>query len=272
MRTVEVERGKARLHVVEHGEGPALVCLHAGIADHRMWRGQQQAFGDRWRVVAYDRRGFGRTRCEPEPHDRVDDLIAVLDALRIDSAVLMGCSQGGRLALDAALAHPGRVRALVPVAGGISGAPQPESFGPQATARIAACEAAEQRGDLDAVNELEAQLWLDGPEQPAGRVGGALRQLFLEMNGIALRQAASAGDAIEPPSAWSRLHEIAVPTLALWGPLDFAHVNANMQRVAALVPGARQQEIGGCAHLPNLERPAAFDAAVGEFIDALPAG
>lgn len=260
--------GGASVHVTEAGRGPALVCLHAGVADARSWRAQQQSFSGRWRVIAYDRRGFGRTRCPPQPFAHVDDLIALLDALRIGQAVLMGCSQGGRIAIDAALAYPDRVRALVLVAAAISGAPEWTDLPAALQPRFDALDAAEARGDLDAVNRLEAEIWLDGPLQAPGRVGGAVRELFLEMNGTALR-APSPGAAIEPPSAWRRLHEIRVPTLALWGPYDFEPLCVQMQHLVAQVPGARAGVIDATAHLPMLERPAAFDAPVGEFLAGL---
>jgi pimeloyl-ACP methyl ester carboxylesterase len=256
----------AALCVSEAGAGDALICLHAGVADRRMWAAQEEALRDQYRVVAYDRRGFGETRCEPRPFSHVADLIRLLDTLRIDDAVLMGCSQGGRVAIDAALAHPARVRALVLVACAVSGAPEVDDFPPDIQARIDELEAAEARVDLDAVNELEAQLWLDGPQQPAGRVSGAARELFLAMNGIALR-APSPGEEIEPPSAYERLRELAVPTLALWGPLDFPHVVSLMKHIVAQVAGAEQHVLDGTAHLPGLERPDLFNAAVRTFLD-----
>jgi pimeloyl-ACP methyl ester carboxylesterase len=263
--------GRARLCIEETGTGDAVVCLHAGVCDRRMWQGQQQALADRWRLVAYDRRGFGGTSYEPERFSHVDDLIAVLDGLGLQRAVLVGCSQGGRISIDTALAHPQRVRALVLVAAAISGAPEgsDEGWSPALRTRIAALEAAEARGDIDAVNELEAQIWLDGPEAAPGRVGGALRELFLSMNGIALR-AVSPGEAVAAPSAWERLHELRVPTLVIWGPLDFATLQERMRQVVAQVPGARGEVIASTAHLPNLEQPDRFNALLRGFLSALP--
>lgn len=250
--------------------GPVVVCLHAGVCDRRMWAPQTDALRATHRVIAYDRRGFGETRCEPESFSHVADLIALLDALNIEQAVLMGCSQGGRFAIDAALGHPARVRALILVACAVTGAPEIEGgHSPRLEARIAALEAAEARADLAAVNELEAQLWLDGPEQPTGRVGGALRELFLDMNGVALA-AASPGEATVSPSAWERLETIHVPTRVLWGPFDFEHLCQRMHEVARRIPGASVCVIDGVAHLPGLERPAEFNRAVLTFLDSLP--
>jgi pimeloyl-ACP methyl ester carboxylesterase len=234
-----------------------------------MWAPQIESLSATHRVLAYDRRGFGDTRCEPEAFSHVDDLINLLDALQIERAVLIGCSQGGRIAIDAALAHPDRVCALVLVACAVTGAPEPESgFSPRVQARIDACEKAEQCGDLSAVNELEAQLWLDGPEQASGRVGGALRELFLEMNALALA-APSPGDAAVSPSAWDRIEEIKVPVQIVWGTLDFEHLDQRMRLLAQRIPGARSCVMDGAAHLPNLEQPAVFDTAVAAFLAAL---
>jgi len=269
-----VRSGSAELCVEDTATGgPALVCLHAGVTDKRLWAPQLEAFGATHRVVAYDRRGFGETRLpsprEREPFAHVDDLRAVLDALAIDRAVLMGCSQGGRIAIDMTLAHPERVRALVLVANAVTGAPENDApWSPLVQSRIDDYEAAEKRGDQAAVNEIEAQFWLDGPEQPTGRVSGPLRDLFLAMNAIALANG-SPGDVIEPPSAWERLEQLRVPTLLIWGSFDFAHLGARLAEVARRIPGAQSVVMDGVAHLPSLERPDEFNRVVQSFLDRL---
>ena len=269
-----VRSGSAELCVEDTATGgPALVCLHAGVTDKRLWAPQLEAFGATHRVVAYDRRGFGETRLpsprEREPFAHVDDLRAVLDALAIDRAVLMGCSQGGRIAIDMTLAHPERVRALVLVANAVTGAPENDApWSPLVQSRIDEYEAAEKRGDQAAVNEIEAQFWLDGPEQPTGRVSGPLRDLFLAMNAIALANG-SPGDVIEPSSAWERLEQLRVPTLLIWGSFDFAHLGARLAEVARRIPGAQSVVMDGVAHLPSLERPDEFNRVVQSFLDRL---
>ena len=110
-----VMSGTARLSAWTWGTtGPAVVALHPGVGDSRIW----SSCAARWAaaghsVVGYDRRGFGDTRCSPEPHDDLDDLLAVMNAASIESAVVVGNSRGGGLAIDLALAHPERVRGLV---------------------------------------------------------------------------------------------------------------------------------------------------------------
>ncbi len=237
-----------------------------------MWAPQINALQATHRVVAYDRRGFGETRFEAESFSHVDDLIVLLNALQIDQAILLGCSQGGRVAIDAALAHPARVQALVLVACAVSGAPAPEStFSPRVQARVDACEAAEQRGDLASVNELEAQLWLDGPEQTTGRVSGPLRELFLSMNGLALASPPVGDEAAPPsaPSSWSCIEQLGLPTLIIWGTLDFDHLDQRMRELARRIQGAQVFLMHGAAHLPGLEQPALFNTAVGHFLASL---
>ena len=279
--TSNVPVGPARLRVDQTGDPAAplhLVFLHAGIADRRMWADQQRALAARCHTLAYDRRGFGETEVDaasavpaPAAFSHVGDLIGLLDARRIDRAVLVGCSQGGRIAIDAALAHPARVRGLVLIAPALSGEPEPpaSAFPPVIGQRFGELQAAFDRGDLAAANEIETRLWLDGPLQPPGRVGGAARALVLDMNAIALRRGPPAGET-EPPSACERLGELRLPTLLLCGSFDFPTQIALVERLAQQIAGARSQAIEGVAHLPSVERPQIVNAALERYLDALP--
>lgn len=263
-----VTSGSARLAYEESGSGPDVVFLHAGVADRRSWSPMTALLPD-FRTLAYDRRGFGATTAEPEEHSWVGDLVAVLDAAGIERCVLVGNSQGGRIAIDAALAHPGRVRALVLIAPAVSGAPEPPEHPPSVQALGHAIDIAEAAGDIDAVNRLEARLWLDGPESDEGRVGGALRSLFLDMNGIALR-AAPSGPAIPAPPAWPRLGDLRVPTLAVVGDLDLPHLRGRCEAIVGDRPEARLAVLPGVAHLPQMEDPARCADLVREFLQGLP--
>jgi pimeloyl-ACP methyl ester carboxylesterase len=265
MKRLTVRSGRADLAVLMAGEGPPLVFLHAGIADKRMWRGQLEAFAGTHTTIAYDRRGFGETTYEAEPHTRVGDLDAVLAALAPGRTVLVGCSQGGRVAIDYALDHFRRVRALVLVAPAVSGAPDPAAFPPEIQAPLDATEAAEKADDLDRLNALEAHAWLDGPRAKEGRVGGSLRTLFLDMNGRALR-APPTGDEISDTRAYQRFAELALPILLTCGDLDFPHIQERTRHLSRVAPYAELVEMRGAAHLPNLEQPDAFNALLRRFL------
>lgn len=242
-----------------------LVFLHAGVADGRMWQAQWDHFATSHTLLRYDRRGFGLSRhLHAAPHSRVADLWAVMDAAGLDRAMLIGCSQGGRVALDAALARPDRVAALVLVAPAVSGAPKPE-LDANVRALSVAIDAACEAGDVDRANELEAALWLEGPTSQRGRVGSEARALFLAMNDIALR-AADAGSVIEELPAWERLEQIHVPTMVLWGDLDLLHLQARCKELARRIPAAVSVLLQDTAHLPGLEAPERFNVALEDFL------
>ena len=262
--------------LVAYTSGPSrtsavpLLFLHAGVSDSRLWAKQFDTFAPNRRVVAYDRRGFGATAAVDASFSNVDDLVAVLDALGLDRVVLVGCSQGGRIALDATLARPDRVAALVLVAGAIGGSPEATGHDPRLEALMAAWDHASTADDLEAQNRIEAHVWLDGPFAPEGRVHGDARALFLTMNAIVLN-GPKIGSAAMPDTAYARLDEIAVPTLVIWGALDMPSVVTHMRHAAATIPRARACELDDVAHLPSLEVPARFDEALAAFLrDAAP--
>ena len=266
-----VTSGRARLAGIEAGEGPAVVFLHAGVADKRMWQEQITAFAPGHRAIAYDRRGFGETHGSPETYSHIDDLLALLDQLDVDSAVLVGCSQGARIAIDFALSHPGRAAGLFLVAPAVTGAPSPEAFPPAVEALLEMLEEAEEDEDLDRINLLEAWMWLDGPNSEEGRVGGALRELFLAMNGTAL-YAPDPGAETNPaafPAAYARLAELALPAQVVWGDGDFPHIQQRCVHLVQAIPRALGTVIPGAAHLPSLEQPAAFNRHLKAFLDGL---
>ena len=262
--------GMARLSYRDEGEGVPVVFLHAGVCDRRMWAGQVEAVaGAGYRAIAYDRRGFGETVCDPaEPFAHVEDLEALLDGLGIHTAVLVGCSQGGRIAIDFAFAHPDRVAGLVLVSAAVSGAEWSEDYADDVRHLVMAYEMAEENGDLETLNRVEAHAWLDGPAEASGRVGGDLRKLFLDMNGIALAHARLSGEA-EPEPVFDRIEEIEQPTLLVSGSLDWLQVRDRLDALEARMPNAFGVMIEGAAHLPSMERPDLFNPLLLGFLDQL---
>lgn len=271
VETIRVPSGDASLVVYTSGaasDGAPLVFLHAGVCDSRMWANQFATFASH-RVVAYDRRGFGATPMVDEHFSSVDDLLAVLDALAIERAVLVGCSQGGRIALDATLAHPERVAGLVLVAAAIGGSPEETHPDSRLATLSERYEKAKAADDIDVQNRIEAHVWLDGPFSDEGRVSGPARELFFAMNHIVLIAPKGCSFTL-PDTAYGKLAEVAAPTALIWGPLDVPSVIVNMQHAAATIPGAQVFELDGVAHLPSLEAPERFDAALATFLGTLP--
>jgi pimeloyl-ACP methyl ester carboxylesterase len=266
MSTHQIASGQAKLAATAVGNGDPVVFLHAAVCDSRMWRAQLDALGASTKAIAYDRRGFGETRAEKEDFSAVADLLAVIDAVGNGApTILVGCSQGGRIALDAALLHPSYVRALVLIAPAVGGAPE-AIYPPEIEGLMVKLKDAEQAGDLDRVNAIKAHLWLDGPLQPEERVTGEARRLFLEMNAIALRSP-PVGSNLDVASTFHRLREISAPSLVIWGDLDFPHIQERSRHIATTMLNGSGHVLTGTAHLPSLERPTEVTGLLAKFID-----
>lgn len=255
------------------GQGPVVALLHAGIADLRMWDAQLPALAERYSVLRYDARGFGRTRSEPVTFSNRDDLAALLDALGIARAALVGCSRGGMIALDFALERPERAVALGWICSGVSGfSPPDESFDPREIALFEAMEAAEEAGEHERVAALDVRLWVDGPLQPEGRAAEDVRRAVYAMALNNYTTAMVEGLAPQPlePLAVGRLDALRIPVLAVVGELDSSATAAAAALLAREAPDVRVLRYADAAHMPNLERPERFNADLRAFLDSLP--
>lgn len=117
-----VWRDGVRLRYERTGRGKAVVFIHGFALDLRMWEPQWTAIAENYQAVRYDLRGFGAS----DPPDgktycHIDDLRALLDALDIERAALVGLSIGGGIAVDFALAYPDRVRGVAALASTLGG-------------------------------------------------------------------------------------------------------------------------------------------------------
>jgi 3-oxoadipate enol-lactonase len=254
----------------EAGRGPAVVFLHAGIADSRMWDPQFESFAARYCVVRFDARGFGRSPYSSGRFSPVEDVRDLLDELAIERAALVAGSFGAAVALDVAIAYPERTWALVLVAPGLRGHP----WSDEVQRFQADEEAALEAGDLDEAVELNLRMWVDGPARSPGAVPAEVRERVGEMQRRAF-ELDLAADALEPPPElvsplWrteARLGEIRSPTLVVLGDADVDDVAAKADVIVAAIPGAERAVVADAAHLPSLERPAGFDRLVLEFLD-----
>ncbi len=255
--------GGAKFYYEIAGEGPSLVLLHAGIADGRMWDEQFQVFAEYCQVLRYDRRGFGKTAMVAGAYSHHRDLFELLKLLQIEHAALVGCSQGAKIAVDFTLEHPEMTDALVLVAPALSGFVYTGDMPRQAEQM----DLAEEAGDLAQINELELQIWVDGPHRTPDQVDAQVRERVREMNLIALQTPDGLGreQPLEPAAA-GRMAELHTPTLVIVGDLDTPKTLAAAGFLATHVAGARRLEMTGVAHLPNMERPEEFNRHVLAFL------
>ena len=271
MRMSFIPSGQAELATLSWGaDGPNIVALHPGVGDSRIWQWCGPVWADAgFRTIAFDRRGFGESRWVAERHDDLTDLLAVTAATAARPAVIVGNSLGGGLALDMALAHPDHVSALVLIAPAPSGYPVDDWPLTEAEdAQDSLIEAAAESGDIELINRLEVRYWLDGTEQPEGRVQGAARDLMVDMNARALR-AGPTGEAIQREPAWPILDQMRIPTLIVAGEHDLPGVRQTCERLAGAITGDRLVTISDTAHCPSLDQPEKLTVFVLDFLGSL---
>src|SRR5258708_559268 len=116
---VDVKDGQ--LYYESAGTGQYLILVHAGVADGRMGENQLQAFGQHYRTIRYDMRGFGKSTARKGNYPHRQDLHALMTALDVERALLVGLSLGSEVILDFALDYPKMVEALIPVSAVPSG-------------------------------------------------------------------------------------------------------------------------------------------------------
>jgi pimeloyl-ACP methyl ester carboxylesterase len=264
MPTVEIDGTK--IHYQVSGDGPP-VLLIMGLATPAMgWIGQVPAFGARYRTIAFDNRGSGRSSCPPGPWTiggLAADAVGLLDRLDVPRAHVVGISMGGMIAQEIAIEHPGRVGALV----------------------LASTYAA-PGGDVRRLSQSARSAL--GVDAGGGDALGAIRLLgeaafspgFMESQGLVffqmLMQAMPQGPSlagIEAQSAAAlrfdareRLARVAAPTLVLTGDQDRLIAAAHSDEIARLVPKSCLERIAGGSHAVNFERAEEWNRVVLGFL------
>ncbi|MER6702701.1 alpha/beta fold hydrolase [Streptomyces fumanus] len=264
---VEVPGGHLRVQQDGVGEG-AVVLLHAGVTDHRMWDGVAGVLGRAHRVVRYDLRGFGESSPATRPFRHVDDLFTVMDACGVKEAVLVGASYGGKVALEAAAVRPGRVRGLVLLA-----PPRPGHDWSGAMERYAeAEEAALGAGDLGAAVQVSMDMWVRGPDRAWD---GRLREhaeAVRESMRVALAHQKHAEEYEEDldPAVDEDLAKIDVPVVVGIGTSDVGDFQQIAEHLASTLPNAELVHFPDTGHLIALERPDETSDLISAFISRTP--
>jgi 3-oxoadipate enol-lactonase len=209
--------------------------------DGRMWRPVVERLEDRYWLIVPDMRGHGTTPMPAEPYSDVEDVLAVLDDLGVQSAAFAGCSFGGRVALQVATAAPERVTALALFASALDWRDPPSE---ELKGLWEQEEKLVEAGDLEAAVELSVRMWVREPEAEE-LVADMARRAFEHQAGVEVEEREMPID----------LASIAVPTLAVSAGLDFPEFTKIADRIAAEVPNAERAEVADSGHLIPLERP-----------------
>ncbi|MEU4388420.1 alpha/beta fold hydrolase [Promicromonospora sp. NPDC023805] len=242
------------------GAGPAVLLLHAGVADSRMWDPQRPSLALHHRVIRCDLRGYGTTPLTSEPFDNAGDVRTLLSSLGERPVAIVGASAGGNVALQLASEWPDLVSHLVLLnsAFALPATRSLQRFGRREDALLEA-------GDVDGATELNVATWL-GPD-----ADDDARELLRTMQRHAFEVQLGAGDAIHQEAGPEiDLESITAHTLVVSGGQDLDHFRAVANHLAGHIPGAKHTQLGWAGHLPNLERPDEMTALVTDFLAEFP--
>lgn len=256
----------AELFIETAGSGPAVLLIHSGVTDSRMWDDIWDPLAARQSVIRYDLRGHGRSSIPPTAYAHHEDALAVLDACGVDRAVVVGASMGGGIALDMAVTHPDRVAGLVLI-NTLAGMEVPS---PELRVGWDAVNAAWDAGDLDAATEIELRMWVDGPTRQPHEVDPSVRERVREMDRalLARAEAMDAAEEVELESpVRTRLAEITCPVLVIVGLLDLSDALTSAIALGRGLPHVQRVDIPDAAHLPSMEQPAAVWGAMETFLE-----
>lgn len=258
-----------RLHVERGGDGPPLLLLHGFTGSAATWEPLLPALQARFHTVAPDLIGHGRSDAPADPAryamDRcVADLVALLDALDIARAAVLGYSMGGRTALHLALAAPERVSALV-LEGASPGIADPAERAARVASDAALADRIEREGLHAFVDAWERLPLFASQQRLPEETRARLRAQRLSHTPRGLANSLRGMGAGAMPPVHDRLSEIAVPVLLIAGELDGKYVEIS-RAMAGTLPQARITIIPDAGHAPHLEQPEAFTQAVLRFL------
>jgi pimeloyl-ACP methyl ester carboxylesterase len=262
------------VNTIDLGEGPPLVFVHGLSGSWPNWLEQLPVFAESHRVIAMDLPGFGYS---PMPHERITIsgyarlLDGLFEELGVGAATLVGNSMGGFVSAELAIAFPERVERLVLVS--------PAGISSYRNTRGLRALPALHRGER-IVAAYTA--WMASKSEAATRrpllrnatLGFVTRHPGRLPAALAAEQLRGAGkpgfiQGLEANLDYDfrhRLPEIACPTLIVWGDEDRVLTVRDAAVYAELIPGSRKVVYGDTGHMPQIERPDAFNALLGEFL------
>lgn len=241
-----------------HASAPALLLIHAGCANLRMWDPQIAALAADHYVIRFDTRCFGRSRTDDVEFRNRQDALDILDHLGVARATVIGSSRGGRIALDLAVESPDRVAGVVTVGSGPSGFPELE-LTDEEDAAFDRLDAAHESGDWARLAELETELWVFGVGREASALDPEFVRVGYELNRVNAEHAEERPVAVplEPP-AYDRVIDIEVPVLVTVGEFDVSTALAQQAYLVDTIPNAEGYIFSDTAHLPSVEHPDEF--------------
>ena len=244
-----LKRGDANLYYEDDGKGPAILMTHGFVASTGMWDGQVEAFKDRFRLIRWDMRGHGQTECQDDQSAygqdiTVADMVAILDHLEVEKAIIVGHSLGGFMSLRLNVMHPERVSALVL-----------QGCGPGYRSDDSRAKWNERVDGRAKTIIEEGYKALGGAAEVPVSVQRSSQELAMAARGILAQVDAKVIDS---------LPHIDVPTLVIIGAGDSYYLQGS-DYMANRIPGAEHIVVPDAGHGVNIDQPEIVNKAYEAF-------
>jgi pimeloyl-ACP methyl ester carboxylesterase len=259
---LELSVAHARLRYRDEGAGPAVLLIHGWTLDLEMWEPQARALCDSFRIIRFDRRGFGLSSGQPALAHDIADVHALCEHLNLSTVALVGMSQGARVAAHLAAEAPALVSCVV-FDGPPSGILQGEGVAEEEIPLAAYRELIRSRGI-----EAFRKEWCRHPLVQLRGTHAPTQQLLLRMlnryRALDLRDEAPHQ---APPVAG--IEAIHTPALVISGQLDLQTRIRAADELARALTGSERAIVPGAGHLPNLDNPAFYNRLLRQFLQRL---
>ncbi|GKX67940.1 alpha/beta fold hydrolase [Inconstantimicrobium mannanitabidum] len=243
------------------GEGEAIVLIHSGFTDLRLWDKQFDFFSKSYKVIRYDVRGFGKSETPSKSFSHIEDLKGLLNFLEVQRVNLIGVSMGGSIAIDFTLEYPELVKSLILSGPSLNGyqklAGEVSTEVSLATVSIASRD---ENFEKSVEFMINTPIWRQNDAESQAR----LKNMFLDTS---LEWALKDIEVVANPPAAERLHEIDKKTLLIIGSEDSEPIMKIAKFLEDGIVDLQRVDIKGTGHVPNLDKHEVFNQIVMEFLD-----
>jgi pimeloyl-ACP methyl ester carboxylesterase len=246
----------------DEGRGPPVLLVHGWTLDLDMWEPQVAALRDSFRLVRFDRRGFGFSASRTVAGTDAQDALSLCDTLGLGRLACVGMSQGARVALQLCRTAPERLACVV-----LDGPPTalaPESADDGADVPVSEYRGLIARGELATVRRRLAGHPLMQLETHSPEARALLERMMARYAGRDLLPQLPASEDQWQPSASSTLR---TPSLIVTGEHDLAARVQAADALAKTLPQAKRAIIRAARHLPNLDNPSAYNSVLRAFLE-----
>jgi 3-oxoadipate enol-lactonase len=264
----KITAGGFDVYYESQGAGEAILFLHAGLQDHRMWEEQVTKLSEQFTVITIDQPFHGNTLGSDTTTLVADVVKHILDTLRVEKTSVVGLSMGGATALDFATMNPQRVNKLILIAPGIPGFERDHKMDTLTSGWYPRFTAALEAKDSAEAARIFTRTWAEGPTRSKDSLKAPVSQYVYNTTLMNIRKHQMAGWPVlsDKPPIVDRLAQIQLPVLIIHGDKDLPYISEGCIYLEETIPGAKRVLLNNVAHMLNIEKPKEVNKLIADFV------